>query len=124
MLALCRASYLTPTEAQQILKSIWHKNAAVLSRVYRVTDPCAIGEVARLATRGKVGGKKAAQARALWLNAYNMFFLSVVLVPPNRSRPPSRMGDLLYENAQNVALVQVRDSCLLAPPPLLLPALP
>lgn len=93
-----------------MLKSIWRENAAVLSRVYPLADPCEKDEVARLATRGKAGGKRAAQARARWLSAYNMFFLSMVSVPPNRSRPPSRMGDLLYENAQNVALAQARNS--------------
>lgn len=40
-------------------------------------------------------------------NAYQMFFVQVVAVPPNNVRPLSRMGEMTFENPQNIAMTQV-----------------
>ena len=39
--------------------------------------------------------------------AYRMFFVQNVLVPPNRVRQPSAVGDVAFEHPHNIALTQV-----------------
>jgi DNA-directed RNA polymerase I subunit RPA1 len=41
---------------------------------------------------------------------YDMFFLSVLPVPPNKFRPLSKMGDQLFEHPQNLYLTEVLKS--------------
>lgn len=43
----------------------------------------------------------------LSLASPDMFFMDVLLVPPTRFRPPSKMGDTLFENPQNELLARV-----------------
>lgn len=98
---------MPPTAVRDVIRRAWKANAAVLSRVYAAVGPPGL-RAAALRLRKKSSGKALADARARWLDAYQMFFLDVVLVPPNRARPPSQMGDQMYEHAQNIALQEVR----------------
>lgn len=43
----------------------------------------------------------------LSLASADMFFMDVLLVPPTRFRPPSKMGETLFENPQNELLARV-----------------
>lgn len=43
----------------------------------------------------------------LSLASPDMFFMDVLLVPPTRFRPPSKMGETLFENPQNELLARV-----------------
>ena len=38
---------------------------------------------------------------------HSMFFLDAVLVAPNRTRPPQRVNNTLFEHPHNVSLVRV-----------------
>jgi hypothetical protein len=45
-------------------------------------------------------------------SAYRMLFLRALLVAPNKFRPPSRVGDELYEHAQNVSLTKILNAAI------------
>jgi len=38
---------------------------------------------------------------------YNQFFLEVIPVSPTRYRPPSKLGDQIFENPQNLHLTNI-----------------
>ena len=38
---------------------------------------------------------------------YSSFFQRVVPVPPNRFRPPAKVGDIVFEHSQNVWLGKI-----------------
>ena len=40
-----------------------------------------------------------------------MFFLDVLLVAPNRTRPPMKIGLQIFEHAHNVSMGKVRSAC-------------
>ncbi|ODV90235.1 hypothetical protein CANCADRAFT_103917 [Tortispora caseinolytica NRRL Y-17796] len=42
----------------------------------------------------------------------SMFFVDVISVPPNRFRPPSKMGDAIHEHVQNEVLTRILNICL------------
>jgi len=56
---------------------------------------------------GRHGGPPGSAAKVTPTNLADMFFLDVVPVTPTRFRPPAKMGDELFENAQNSLLSTV-----------------
>lgn len=90
------------------MRRMWAQNAEVLSLMY--------AQDTRLRMFGygtRRGGSRAKSGRGgapRFADAYNMFFLQVVPVAPNRVRPPSFIGDQSFEHPHNIALTRVR-SC-------------
>jgi DNA-directed RNA polymerase I subunit RPA1 len=62
------------------LKQLWRNETAILEEIY---------------------GNYASS------NSFNMFFLNVVMVPPNRFRPESKMGDERYLHDHTIILTNV-----------------
>jgi DNA-directed RNA polymerase I subunit RPA1 len=56
---------------------------------------------------GRHGGPKGLASKTTPIKVADMFFLDVIPVSPTRFRPPARMGDELFENAQNSLLSAV-----------------
>ena len=75
-----KQSYLNPKEIYDSLKQLWRSESAVLEQIY--------------------GNSYAA-------NSFNMFFLLVVGVPPNRFRPESKVGDEKYLHDHTTILTNV-----------------
>ena len=48
-----------------------------------------------------VGGREA------WRAAADQFFLTALAVPPNRLRPPSKLGEATFEHPHNIALAGI-----------------
>lgn len=91
---------MTVSEVREVMRRMWAANADVLARIYRAGAP----DLAPLpSTRA---GK--APPEADFRDAYRMFFLSVLPVPPNRVRPPSRLGEIVYEHPYNTSLQKAR----------------
>ena len=91
---------MTTAEVREIMRRLWEKETDVLQFCYAL-DPRF--KTVKLPMPG-TGSKQAAEA---FKNVYQMFFVQTVAVPPNNVRPVSKMGDITFENPQNVALTQV-----------------
>ena len=76
--------YVTPAEAREIMRRCWAANAHLLRELYG----------RRLTGDG-------------WRRAGDAFFVTAVAVPPNRLRPPSKLGDATFEHPHNVALAAI-----------------
>lgn len=101
---------MTPAEAREVARRLWAANEALLRELYAKNAP---GGVFFSEPRGGgAGGKRVAAASTAlrWREAYRSFFVSTVAVPPNRLRPPSRLGDATFEHPHNVALAAVVSS--------------
>ena len=97
-----RPRYMTPAEVREVMRRMWSKNSAVLKQLYHLDK-----NLSRSSKRtrfapglGKLGGGG-------FENAYRMFFVQTIAVPPNSVRPMSKQGDMLFEHPQNTALTQV-----------------
>lgn len=91
---------MTVSEVREVMRRMWAANADVLACIYRAGAP----DLAPLP--GTRAGK--APIEAEFRDAYRMFFLSVLPVPPNRVRPPSRLGEIVYEHPYNTSLQKAR----------------
>lgn len=101
---------MTPAEAREVARRLWAANEALLRELYAKNAP---GGVFFSEPRGGgAGGNRGAAALTAlrWREAYRSFFVSTVAVPPNRLRPPSRLGDATFEHPHNVALAAVVSS--------------
>ncbi|GLC72049.1 hypothetical protein PLESTF_001198600 [Pleodorina starrii] len=94
--------YMTPTEIEEHLRLLWQNEWQVLSLIYSAQVVPTPG--------GRNGSRLLSEAEAR--TAYRMFFLRVIPVAPNRFRPPSKVGEELYEHAHNVSLVKIISACL------------
>jgi DNA-directed RNA polymerase beta' subunit len=56
---------------------------------------------------GRHGPLSPVNARGLSVASADMFFMEVLSVPPTRFRPPARMGETLFEHAQNELLTRL-----------------
>ncbi|KXZ53087.1 hypothetical protein GPECTOR_8g79 [Gonium pectorale] len=105
--------YMTPSEVEEHLRLLWSHEWPVLSLIYSAqVAPGGAG-----AARDRVGGRPPVSGARLLTEAegraaYRMFFLRVVPVAPNKFRPPSKVGDDLFEHAHNVAIAKIINSCL------------
>ena len=71
---------MTPKEIYNSLKMLWRNETAVLEQIY---------------------------GNSYSSNSFNMFFLLVVGVPPNRFRPESKVGDEKYLHDHATILTNV-----------------
>lgn len=78
--------YLTVTEVEEHMRLLWRREWPLLSLIYS-TQVLAQQHPRGLGTR-LLGEEEAKEA-------YRMFFLRVILVAPNKFRPPSKVGDEL-----------------------------
>ena len=93
-----RRVYVTPIEARALLKKLWGVEY----------DFCSMVWVAEAPNRGRRpsprAGASASPALPVRRSDPSRFFMQTVLVTPCRLRPPSRMGDMLFEHPQNTHL--------------------
>ena len=89
---------VTPIEARALLKKLWGVEY----------DFCSMVWVAEAPNRGRRpaprAGASASPALPVRRSDPSRFFMQTVLVTPCRLRPPSRMGDMLFEHPQNTHL--------------------
>ncbi|KAK9845826.1 hypothetical protein WJX81_003612 [Elliptochloris bilobata] len=96
-----RPRFMTVSEVREVMRRMWAANTAILARIYRPNAPdLAPPQLRGRAVRGTPHGEGFAEA-------YRMFFLSVLPVPPNRVRPPSRLGEVVYEHPFNTSLQKI-----------------
>ena len=91
---------MTASEVREVMKRMWRQNSAVLRLLF--------AQEAQLSVLGSAGLQQHSKARG-FEQAYNMFFLQVVPVAPNRVRPVSILNDQSFEHPHNVALTRVRN---------------
>ena len=86
------------------MRRLWRNNHAVLSHLYALDQKLSSqgGKPPLLPQAGKRAGA------ASFADAYRMFFVQTVAVPPNNVRPLSKMGEMTFEHPQNLALTQVQ----------------
>eukprot|EP00201_Polytomella_parva_P014628 CAMPEP_0175069470 /NCGR_PEP_ID=MMETSP0052_2-20121109/18211_1 /TAXON_ID=51329 ORGANISM="Polytomella parva, Strain SAG 63-3" /NCGR_SAMPLE_ID=MMETSP0052_2 /ASSEMBLY_ACC=CAM_ASM_000194 /LENGTH=1785 /DNA_ID=CAMNT_0016336545 /DNA_START=347 /DNA_END=5704 /DNA_ORIENTATION=- len=89
------SKYLTPSEVQEHLRLLWQREWRILGLIYS-------SEVGQ----GLILPENEAR------EAYRMFFLTVLPIAPNKFRPPSRVGEELFEHAQNLVLQKILNCCL------------
>ena len=102
---------MTPAEAREVARRLWIANETVLRELYAKNAPG--GVFAAAASPFGSGRKQRASSSSSalsWRDAYRAFFISTVAVPPNRLRPPSRLGDATFEHPHNIALAAVVSS--------------
>lgn len=93
---------MTVAEVREVMRRMWAANAPMLARIYSPDAP----DLAPARARGQA--VRAPPRAAGFIEAYRMFFLSVLPVPPNRVRPPSRLGEVVYEHPFNTSLQKAR----------------
>ena len=90
--------YLAPLEVQARMRLLWSQHEEFLhfiwGRAMTVQAPKALQTLSR--TRTQESGE-----------AWRLFFVHTLLVPPNRFRPPQDMGDMVTEHQQNLNLSKV-----------------
>ena len=108
---------MTPAEAREVARRLWLANEVLLRELYAKNAPGGV-----FFASGGAGGRKRAPSAAAsasapapaapggWREAYRSFFVSTVAVPPNRLRPPSKLGDATFEHPHNIALAAVVSS--------------
>ncbi|KAI8923925.1 hypothetical protein BC831DRAFT_513816 [Entophlyctis helioformis] len=79
-----RDTYLTPLQVRAHLELLWKREQTILDVLY--------------GTPQKDGTR---------VSSPDIFFQDVVSVPPNRFRPLSKMGDMMYEHPQNIHLTEI-----------------
>eukprot|EP01039_Chlorochromonas_danica_P006231 gene6231-6870_t len=85
--------YLPPLEVEAQIKLLWQENGEILNFIW-----C------------RSLGKSAREIDLHHAEAYKIFFMRVVLVPPNRFRPMGKVGDRLSEHPQNVHLKKILET--------------
>ena len=95
---------MTASEVREVMRRLWSNSGSLLRHLYALDQ--------RLRRSSPIISQKAMQGGSDFLEAYHMFFVQTVLVPPNNVRPLSKMGDLTFEHPQNTALTQARDPVL------------
>ena len=83
--------YVTPIEAREVLRRLWGNEFEWCARVW-----CANGrdQSSDLTTERQNSNP-------------NRFFCQTILVPPPKLRPPSKMGDMVFEHPQNTHLCAI-----------------
>jgi DNA-directed RNA polymerase I subunit RPA1 len=111
--------YLTPLEVEARIKLLWASQGEVLDFIFLRallrrkqlhTDdfPSSAGAGADASSK-KEERRRRRQALSSGNNGegWKLFFMTVLLVPPNRFRPPADMGDMKVEHPQNISLNKV-----------------
>ncbi|KAJ3105589.1 hypothetical protein HDU97_007931 [Phlyctochytrium planicorne] len=81
-----RARYLSSVEVRAHLRVLWRREKILFDLLY---------------------GSSTKSSASRTSSCDNMFFLDVVAVPPNKFRPASKMGDMIYEDPQNSHLTAI-----------------
>ena len=87
---------VTPTEARALLRRLWEEDADWVALAYAASP-----DVANAAAAAAVSGRAQGGAHAGLVGDPECFFLQCLLVPPNKLRPPSRLGEMTFEHPQN-----------------------
>jgi len=85
--------YITPIEARALLKRLWNKEYDFCSMVWATNGP-----------QRSVRGVKHPIVRR---SDPARFFVQTLLVTPSKFRPPSKMGDMVFEHPQNTSLTTI-----------------
>lgn len=104
-----RPHYVTPNEAEEIMRRLWEREWEILSLIYQ-GDVAAQGALAagkRVLPPRPMDSTASSAAVARFKEGFRMFFLRCLSVAPNKFRPVSRLGDDVYEHAQNTLLQKV-----------------
>ncbi|KAJ3076907.1 hypothetical protein HDU98_011003 [Podochytrium sp. JEL0797] len=83
------ARYLSSSEIRAHIDLLFQRDAKILNMVFG-TSP----DLRRAGQKSRV-------------TSPSIFFLDVVAVPPSRFRPASKMGDMVFEDAQNLHLTEI-----------------
>lgn len=94
---------MTASEVREVMRRLWSNSGNLLRHIYALDQKLG----SKGGTKGLPPGSSALQKGTEFKEAYNMFFVQTVLVPPNNVRPMARMGDMTFEHPQNTALTQV-----------------
>ena len=84
------------------MRRLWSNSGSLLRHLYALDQRLRSPLLSPHSTSLQSGGS--------FREAYHMFFVQTVLVPPNNVRPLSRMGDMTFEHPQNTALTQASPS--------------
>ncbi len=87
--------YLHPIEVEAQIKLLWKNNPEIMNFIW-----------------SRSMGKSATAINLQTADAWRVFFMRVVLVPPNRFRPMGKVGDQLSEHPQNKHLKKIIESNL------------
>ena len=104
---------MTPAEAREVARRLWSANEEVLRELYAKNAPGGVFLASSSSSPSGKGRASSAASAALalrWRESYRSFFVSTVAVPPNRLRPPSKLGDATFEHPHNIALAAVVSS--------------
>ena len=83
--------YVTPIEAREILRRLWGNEFEWCARVWCANSR---DQSSDLTTERQSSNP-------------NRFFCQTILVPPPKLRPPSKMGDMVFEHPQNTHLCAI-----------------
>ena len=83
--------YVTPIEAREVLRRLWGNEFEWCSRVWCANSR---DQSSDLTTERQNSNP-------------NRFFCQTILVPPPKLRPPSKMGDMVFEHPQNTHLCAI-----------------
>ena len=90
--ATTKPMYITPIEARALLKHLWGKEYDFCSLVW------AANSSQQVRAKGSEMSRQSDPAR---------FFIQTLLVTPSKYRPPSKMGDMVFEHPQNTSLTAI-----------------
>jgi DNA-directed RNA polymerase I subunit RPA1 len=93
-----RPKYITPSEAEEIARLLWSNEARTLRLFF------ASGALLPSGRRARPGANPPTPLQGP--EGYRLFFLRSLPVAPNKFRPVSRLGEDVYEHAQNVMLAK------------------
>lgn len=85
-----KSLYITPIEARALLKRLWMYEYDFCSMIWATNPPN------KCTKRGEE--RRSDPAR---------FFIQTLLVAPSKFRPPSKMGDMIFDHPQNTALTTI-----------------
>ncbi|KAJ3120698.1 hypothetical protein HK100_012689 [Physocladia obscura] len=86
------ARYLSSMEVREHINLLFERDSKILNMVFGSSPDL------------RKSGDNVNKAR---LTSPHIFFLDVIAVPPTRFRPASKMGDMVFEDAQNLHLTEI-----------------
>jgi len=95
--------YVTPVEVRQYIKALWRREKRILRVIFGTLETN--GRIIDAALASKPSNME--KGFVTRCNSSDMFFLDVLVVPPNRFRPENKMGDQTYLHGQTVILQKI-----------------
>jgi len=90
-------AYIHPAQAMGILNRLWRNERDLATLVWLADQRSS----ASAAVEPPSSSAASAASASSSMSDPRRFFVQSLLVPPNKLRPPSEMGDLMFENVQN-----------------------